>query len=59
MFVRRFVKIRVFGLNFRDEWVMKGWEDYSDVVVFCVELFRTEKIVFFSFLSYKESYRFI
>lgn len=54
---RRFVKIRVLGLNLRDEWVMKGWEDHSDVVVFCVELPRTEKTVSFSPLPHKESYR--
>lgn len=42
---RRFVKIRVLGLNLRDEWV------------FCVELPRTEKTVSFSPLPHKESYR--
>ena len=52
----RFVKVGVTGLNLKDDWTMKGWQDESDVVVFSVKLPREKKTLSFSPFIHKENY---
>ena len=52
----RFVKVRVMGLNLKDAWTMKGWEDESDVAVFSVKIPREKKTISFTPFRHKENY---